>query len=303
MPPMSQTAMLEAVTQSSSAMSISSVVTPSTPQGYVPHSGGAFDHVAYPVVPTGPHGFPELLYNAPSSDDSLFSSSDSCYSPNSEYPRAHIAGQPYLPMHQRQRSSSITSLVDPYFQPQMMKTPLCSTSTLPTWTEIETSLPPQELVGANQFEGAFLQPVGTPHLGRPLNERWAHSFLGTSHPIPLSELDGHEWAALRRVLFTAAGVAVDRSGVVDASTLNIEDYLDCYWRHFSPLFPVIHRPTFCVNTPPPPLLSAAMVAIGAQFSTRPQAKNYSTFMHEACMKLLTTVSDLPHYSFLVHVLR
>ncbi len=301
-PPIPQTAMLDPVTQVSSTMSIYSIVDPTTTHGFVSQSMDTFNDPSQLAVPAAPRGFPpDLVYGASTSDDSPFYSSDSCYSPNSEYSRAHIVSQSYHPMHQRQRSSSTTSLVDPYFQPQMMKSPLCSTSTLPAWSETETSLPPQELLGVNHFEGAFLQPVGTPHLGHPIDERWAHSFLDTSNLIPLSELDGYEWIALRRVLSTAAGLALDKHGMVEASVGKLEDYLDCYWQHFHPLFPIIHRPTFFVKTPPP-LLAAAMVAIGAQFSTRPHSKSYSTFMHEACMRLLPTVGYFTVSAYFVIVL-
>ncbi|KAI9881482.1 MAG: hypothetical protein M1830_000045 [Pleopsidium flavum] len=251
-------------------MSIDSIVDHTTPSGFVSRSMDTFNDPSLLVGPVGPYGFPpDLVYGASTSDDSPFYSSDSCYSPNPEYPRAQIANQSYHPMHQRQRSSSITSLVDPYFQPQMMKSPLCTTSTLPAWQEIGTNLPPQELIGANHFEGDFLQPVDTSNL------------------IPLSELDGYEWTALRGVLSTPAGLTLDKHGMVGTSAGSLEDYLDCYWQHFHPLFPIIHRPTLFIKTPPP-LLAAAMVAIGAQFSTRPGSNSYSTFMHEACIKLLST---------------
>lgn len=113
--------------------------------------------------------------------------------------------------------------------------------------------------------------------------------LGSSIPIPLSDLDGYEWGALRGLFSTATDVKLDKHGVVEGDMGKLNDYLDCYWQHFHPLFPVVHRPTFLASTPPP-LLAAAMVAIGAQFSTRPHSKSYSTFMHEACINLLSTVS-------------
>jgi len=289
-PPLSPNTMLESATQSSSAMSIYSIVDHNTPPGFVTQPMGTLNDLSQLAVPSGPHGFaPDLIYGA-TSDESLFYSSDSCYSPNSEYSQARIAGQSYLPRHDRQQSPSFTPYIGPCYQP-----PLYSTSTLPAWCETETSLPPQELHGTGHFEGNFLQSVGTPHLARPSNEQATYSLLGSSVPIPLSGLDGYEWSALRGLFPTAAGVNLDRHGMVEGDTGKLNDYLDCYWRHFHPLFPVIHRPTFLGSTPPP-LLAAAMIAIGAQFSTRPHSKSYSTFMHEACMKLLSTVGPPSHPS-------
>ncbi len=278
-PPLSPN-MLEPATQQSSAMSIYSIVDHNTPRGFVHPPMDTFnDH-----APIGPYGFPpELVYGA-NSDESAIYSSDSCYSPNPEYSHAQIARQSYLPRQDRQQSPSFTPHMGPCYQP-----PLYTTSTLPAWYDTETSLPPQELQGTDHFEGSFLQSVGTPHLARPPNARAAYSFLGSSVPIPLSDLDAYEWGALRGLFPTAAGVKLDKPGVVESDVGKLNDYLDCYWQHFHPLFPVIHRPTFLASTPPP-LLAAAIIAIGAQFSSRPHSKSYSTFMHEACIKLLSTVS-------------
>lgn len=76
-------------------------------------------------------------------------------------------------------------------------------------------------------------------------------------------------------------------------TVKWQDCFDLYWRHFHPLFPVVHRPTFFA-TKPSPLMAGAMVAIGSQYDTRPNAKEYSLACLEACSKLLLKVrsSDL-----------
>lgn len=162
--PLSPNSMLETATQPSSAMSIYSIVDQNRSAGFVNQPMGTLSQLP---VPTGPHGFtPDLVYGATTSDDSLFYSSDSCYSPNPDYPHAGIARQPYLPRHDRQQSPSLTPYMGPCYQP-----PLYSTSTLPAWCEAETSLPPQQLHGTDNFEGSFLQSVGTPHLARPSNER------------------------------------------------------------------------------------------------------------------------------------
>lgn len=70
------------------------------------------------------------------------------------------------------------------------------------------------------------------------------------------------------------------------STMKWQDCLENYWKHFHPLFPIVHRPTFS-TTKPSSLLAGAMVAIGSQYdTTRPDAKEYSLALLEACLKLL-----------------
>lgn len=73
-----------------------------------------------------------------------------------------------------------------------------------------------------------------------------------------------------------------------ANTFPFEQYFDNYWRLFHPTFPVVHRATFSgVNESP--MLRAAMIAVGAQFSNDPSAKRRSRILHERCMKLLEWV--------------
>ena len=104
----SPTAILNSNTQLSSAMSIYSTVD-TTPSGFVTQPMGPFNDLAQIPVPSGPHGFaPDLVYGAAStSDESTIYSDDSCYSPNTDYSRAHIASQPYLPGHEMQHDNTV----------------------------------------------------------------------------------------------------------------------------------------------------------------------------------------------------
>lgn len=65
-------------------------------------------------------------------------------------------------------------------------------------------------------------------------------------------------------------------------------YLDCYWQHFHPLFPIVHVPSF-LSTVPDPLLAASMVVVGAQFSPRPDAKQYSATLYATCLTMMSDV--------------
>ncbi|KAF2010777.1 hypothetical protein BU24DRAFT_436201 [Aaosphaeria arxii CBS 175.79] len=63
-------------------------------------------------------------------------------------------------------------------------------------------------------------------------------------------------------------------------------YLDTYWRLFHPSFPVVHRASFERMMAQSPMLRAAMIAIGMQYSNDPSAKRKSRILHDRCLKLL-----------------
>jgi hypothetical protein len=71
-----------------------------------------------------------------------------------------------------------------------------------------------------------------------------------------------------------------------AHTYPFEQYLDYFWRLFHPTFSVVHRSTFMS---PSPMLHAAMIAIGGQYSTDTTVKRKSRILHDRCMKLLERV--------------
>lgn len=74
----------------------------------------------------------------------------------------------------------------------------------------------------------------------------------------------------------------------NAHTYPFEQYLDFFWRLFHPTFPIIHRPTF-ERMSIPPLLRAAMIAIGGQYSKDQAVKRRSRLLHDKCMKLFERV--------------
>jgi hypothetical protein len=67
----------------------------------------------------------------------------------------------------------------------------------------------------------------------------------------------------------------------------LEQYLDSYWRHFHPTFPVVHRFTEAMSRSP--MLHAAMVAIGGQYSSDSSVQTKSKELYEQCVKLLERV--------------
>ena len=109
-------------------------------------------------------------------------------------------------------------------------------------------------------------------------------------PVSFTPVDGVEWQSVRNEFTSAATVAVDQSHILSANS-KWGDYLDCYWRHFHPLFPILHYNSTLTN-PPPPALAVLMIIIGAQFSTLPASKNHSMGMYDSYVRLFSTVSLL-----------
>ena len=98
---------------------------------------------------------------------------------------------------------------------------------------------------------------------------------------------GVEWQSLRDEFTSAAALADDQSHLLSGKS-RWGDYLHCYWRHFHPLFPILHYPA--TISAPPPALALLMVMIGAQFSALPESKIHSIAMHDSCAKLFLIVS-------------
>ena len=91
-------------------------------------------------------------------------------------------------------------------------------------------------------------------------------------------------------------MAMEQTSLLKAHNPQTQHYLDCYWLHFAPLFPIVHRPSF-MSAIPQPLLAASMVVIGAQYSPRPDARQYSTSLHAGCTSMMSDVrTKLPKLS-------
>ncbi|KAH8712092.1 hypothetical protein GQ44DRAFT_776288 [Phaeosphaeriaceae sp. PMI808] len=69
-----------------------------------------------------------------------------------------------------------------------------------------------------------------------------------------------------------------------AHTYPSEQYLNNYWRLFHPTFPIVHRFTF-ENMSQSPMLHAAMIALGGQYSNDTSVKQKSRILHDRCIKL------------------
>ncbi|KAL8918123.1 MAG: hypothetical protein Q9172_005550 [Xanthocarpia lactea] len=171
-----------------------------------------------------------------------------CSSPMSDYPNAQMS---YL-----QRPPSTFS--DSSFHQQPMASPLSAgPSYSSTWGTFEPT---------PAYDGSYASTVG-PYLQLPFAN------MGSQlHPI-------------RNESASPATVDLGWSNLLKAHSPQTQHYVDCYWLHFAPLFPIVH-PTSFMSTIPQPLL-ASMVVIGAQYSPRPDAKQYSASLHAGCARLMS----------------
>jgi hypothetical protein len=114
----------------------------------------------------------------------------------------------------------------------------------------------------------------------------------TSSPVPLPAL------AVPPTLFPTSGGNVEAS-LQDAhlgislSARRKQTYIEAYFRHFHPLFPVIHVQSFRqhMQLSEEKLLSSAVMAIGAQYTDETFAGSDSRILHEKCQELIAKVSS------------
>ncbi|EEH07120.1 conserved hypothetical protein [Histoplasma capsulatum G186AR] len=271
------------VSQEANLMSIGSLVQPGTEHPFA-------NDYSMPVwcEPERDLVRGDLFSDSPqvNTDDTMvYSSPDSCQSPASDV----------NPFRFPQRTPIMDqSYSESFYHPQTHGSPYKMTSTASDWT------PPQERISSVQMlpislEGDALQTVGEPSLHWRYWGTRINVLLALPVPIPFTRLDGNEWHALQHELDSSPSVAFRNDGMEVIDTTQWQDCLECYWKCFHPLFPIVHRPTFS-TVKPFPLISGAMVAIGSQYDTRPNAKEYSLFLLEACLKLLAKFIQNRHWT-------
>ncbi|KIY02814.1 uncharacterized protein Z520_01279 [Fonsecaea multimorphosa CBS 102226] len=219
------------------------------------------------------NGFPQrpmhYLPGYNSADDSIFYTPESSQSPVSEYYGRY-------PHRQSISSSSSVAAFDPSAASPMIA------GTMPgPW--VPSSGPPSILPSTMLDDGTYL-PVCAPFHWIGAYTEADQSPADSTIPIPLSDLDGIEWSVIRRELSNASGLQSGNASTSISDTIRW-DCLDLYWQYFHPSYPLIHRPSF-LPTKPSPLLASAMLAIGSQYDSRPDAKLYSLTLLEIATKLL-----------------
>ncbi|KAL8703928.1 MAG: hypothetical protein Q9201_002908 [Fulgogasparrea decipioides] len=220
---------------------------------------------------------PEWPYGPMRSGDSPLYSSDSCSSPMSDYPSAQIPYQSFQPHEVIQRPPSTIS--DASFNQGPIASPL---STGPTFSASWGTFDP-----VPTYDGACVPTVRISRdLDCPLSPLRTDLDSDPSLQLPITNMDGQQRHPIRNQPPPSADMDMGQTRLLMIHDPKTKHYVDCYWQHFHPLFPVVHLPTF-MSTIPHPLLAASMVVVGAQFSPRPEAKQYSASLHAACVNMMS----------------
>ena len=147
----------QALSHAAAAMSIGSIIEPSMRTDLVSAPMRSMNDLSSIAIGVGPRTLPhDLVYGHPMTAESPLLSSDSCYSPMSDYlQQPQMGGQPYLPSEavSRAQSTSIESL----YHPSLLTSPLSGASVYPGWDTFD----PAMFGGA--VERSYLPTVGIPH--------------------------------------------------------------------------------------------------------------------------------------------
>jgi len=223
------------------------------------------------AVPVPVEGMTSSLgWAEPYSQSPSYSTSSGYDSPNpgsGDYSNIY-ANLPYGHGASRTRTSSVASYNEPWsYTP---RSPTSSASTMPyTWASND------KMPTALAYMGTSY-PMTNLGISTPIDPMSGYGHFG---PKTMMQRDEDEGV----VLFQPYGM-----GQI-AHTYPSEHYLNNYWRLFHPTFPIVHRHE---RMSPSPMLRAAMIAIGGQYSNDPSTKRKSRELHDRCIKLLEGVSDL-----------
>jgi hypothetical protein len=169
--------------------------------------------------------------------------------------------------------------------------PFLQTSSFLESVEPYTSLPSVEWLGIHPGQSpASPSPPACEQLWME-SEKASIKTSSTSSPGPVS--------AVPPVLLPLSVVNPEDS--VEDTQLGIKlsmtrkkAYFDAYWRHFHPLFPILHKQTFSnyMRRTGGGGLLAAIMAIGAQYSHEQLAGSDSRILHERCEEYVLNVRDI-----------
>ena len=222
------------------------------------------------LAPVMPPDLRDSIQAMPDLDYGRFPScgmySSSCSSPMSDLPYPQNTTPQLFPYGAKSLSISSTSSMEH------------------TWDDLDTGLPANgHFRGAFDDEGSFLPPVGTPAPSLPLSRQSPDFLIEPSLPVSVSCIDGDEHPTLWRPLVD------EEDALFQIDMEQIQHYLECYRKYFDPFFPIIHYPTTKAVLCQRRLVAAAMIAIGAQFSSRENAKPFSASLHDKCINALAKV--------------
>ncbi|KAF1972679.1 hypothetical protein BU23DRAFT_155949 [Bimuria novae-zelandiae CBS 107.79] len=214
-----------------------------------------------------------IAWNDPFSNSPNYNSSSSEYAspiPSMpDYSTNMFANPPYGQGSSRTRTSSNASYIEPAWA-YPSRSPTSATSTMAyTWNSNEKSPAPSNLAYMNTSYPMTSMPMSA--VVDPMTG------FGHFGPKTLLQRDEEEQA----FLFPEQSYGMGQL----AHTYPFEHYLNNYWRYFHTAYPIVHRATF-ESLNQSPMLHAAMIAIGGQYSNDASVKRKSRILHDRCMKLL-----------------
>ena len=226
------------IPQPSGTMSIGSIIEPNMHRSseYASHHsgpGGLHELSGHAPIGTTPRGLvSELLYGlSPSGDSPLYSSSDSCYSPLSDYLQPQQAvPQPYYPQEGLQRAER--GNIDPCFQPISVHSPLSGPPAAPAWSQYD-----QAPLGFAP-EASTLPSVSESESNVSKREHNLTVTIASTIRVPLTFMarnTRHPFVRDGRSTSTPA-MAMDESGLLSPPLrLTISHHYHYYEHHISPL--------------------------------------------------------------------
>ncbi|KAF2006067.1 hypothetical protein P154DRAFT_423278 [Amniculicola lignicola CBS 123094] len=226
------------------------------------------------TIPVEVGGLPTgIAWNDPFSQSPNYSSSSGYASPipsAGDYANM-FANPPYGAASNRTRTSSNASYIEPWGYPS--RSPTSATSTLAyTWTANDKSPAPPHLPFMATTSS---YPMTSIPMSAGIDPMHGFGHFGSKS---IAQRDEEE----QGVLFPEQSFGMGHI----TNTYPFEQYLDNYWRLFHPTFPAVHRASFDGMNESSPMLRAAMIAVGAQFSNDTSAKRKSRILHDRCVKLL-----------------
>ncbi|CAO2650049.1 Nn.00g013410.m01.CDS01 [Neocucurbitaria sp. VM-36] len=213
---------------------------------------------------------PSLGWSEPYSQSPGYSSSSGYASPipgPGDYSNM-FANPPYGPGPNRTRTNSNASFIGDWSYPSRSPTSTASTMAFAWSASDKTPTAPNLAYMSTSY------PMTSMPISASIDAMSAYGHFGQKTMMQRDEEEGI-------VLF---GEQQYGMGPLTHTHL-FEQNLDYYWRLFHPTFPVVHRSTF-ESMSPSPMLHAAMVAIGGQYSNDTSVKRKSRILHDRCMKLL-----------------
>lgn len=270
---------MTAITHPSTPMSIQSLITPNPGLGFSSQLTQTWNS----DMGIGPGSLTQDLMDSLNHCDDV-SSEGSTYSPASEGLQHQVQPQIYLPHYYQTHARSTLPLED--FSAHSYAAASSSASSYSEWNDFDVPQPFDDL--DIRLERQFPASVGNPPFVCTAQEPSVDTLTDAPPPNAQPYMDRDGRASLRDEFTSAASMASGQGRMVNLDHETLQHYYECYITGFHSLFPILHYPTL-ISKSPPPLLNAMILAVGAQFSTRPISKWHSISIFEAASKLLANL--------------